>query len=232
MAVPTAEELFDYFAALTDRTNEPHAVFEWNYLNTMAFRHFNSKVAPIDRVMKELIEDGRLAKVRISNTGYVYLDHKELNYSTFTLHFQYHKPSRYAREDWGAITHKRSENHDNVWRSGTRFLVTTRPRYEAMLGDFLKVKEQHDEAKRQEQAEEAIRTAESLSAIAADATELLERLDEVIPGIETSVRSRSFADKENLYVTFNLRNAGEIGPFLDILRRGLPDVPRETKEGS
>lgn len=24
--------------------------------------------------------------------------------------------------------------------------------------------------------------------------------------------------------------AEEIGPFLDILRRGLPDVPRETKE--
>lgn len=230
MAVPTPDELYDFFDQLMDRAGNPHAIFEWEYLNTSAFRHFSSKVAPVDRVMKELVDEGRLVKVDVSNGGYVYLDRTEFTGSMFSLYFQYYGGMRYGSGNWGVVTHERSKGHENVWREGVRYLYTTGPRYEAMLADFLKAKEEYDEAKRQEKADEASRIKDALNAVAPDAEQLLKRLDKVIPGIEKRVRSRSFADKEVLYLSLDLRDSKEIGPFLSILRRGLPDVPRETSE--
>lgn len=229
MAVPTPDELYDFFEQLLS-ARDPHAIFEWEYLNTSAFRHFKTKVAPVDRVMKELVGEGRLVKVDVSNGGYVYPDDKKLTASLFTLYFQYTGGLRYGSGDWGVVTTERSKDHENVWREGIRYLYTTGPRYKVMLADFLKAKQEYDEAKRREQADEASRIKDALNAVAPDAEQLLSRLDEVIPGIERRVRSRSIADEEIFSLSFDLRSAEEVGPFLDILRRGLPDVPRETSE--
>src|SRR5207253_2728935 len=158
-------------------------------LNTSAFRHFKSKVAPIERVMKELVKDGRLAKVRVTNGGYVYFERKEFETAMFSLYFQYSN-MRYGSGDWGTVTTKRSPDHENVWREGARYLYTTGDRYKAMLDDFLKAKAEHDEKERQEKGDEERRIQDLLTAIASDSVEILERLGEVIPGLERRLRSR------------------------------------------
>lgn len=232
MAVPTTDELYDYLTEVIDaKTSDgQHTVFDWEYLNAAAFRHFKSTSNAIGKRMKELLADGRLVGVAISNNGFVHFDHEEFKHSMFFPVFTYHD-SGYHRPQYGFITDKRPQNHSNPWANGTRHLYTTKPWLDAMIAAFLEAKKRRHEAERKKQADAESRTKDALNAIAPDAWQLLERLDEVVPGIEKRVRSRSFAVGDRVHLGFDLLDVADINPFLDILRRGLPDVPRETSKG-
>lgn len=231
MAVPTTDELYDFFTQYIDAKtfNGQHPVFSWNHLNTAAFRHFKSTSNAIGKIMRVLATDGRLASVEISCHGYAHLKHEAFKHSTFTLYFAY-RPEYHA-PDYGHITHERPKDHPNPWANGNRDFYTTKPRLDAMTAAFVEAKEQFDEAERKEKAEEASRVDDALNAVASDATRLLERLGNAVPGIEKRARARSSAEGERLYLSLDMYSAKEIGPFFDILRRGLLDVPRETFEG-
>jgi hypothetical protein len=230
MAVPTPDELYDFFTQYIDAKtfNGQHPVFSWDHLNTAAFRHFKSTSNAIGKRMKELAADGRLASVEISYHGYAHLKHEAFRAGSFTLYFafapDYHAPER------GHITHERPKDHPNPWANGNRDYYTTRLRLDAMTAAFLEAKKQHDEAKRKEAEEEQGSLQGALNALAPDATQLLERLNDVIPGLDKRMRHRSFAEQDRVFLSLDFSDTKDIGAFLDILRRGLPDVPRETKE--
>jgi len=228
MAVPTPDELYDFIDHYIDTKtfNGQHPVFDWYHLNTAAFRHFKSTSNAIGKVMKEIVADGRLASVEISCHGHAYFAHEALKVGSFILYFVY-TPGYHAPEH-GRITHERPKDHLNPWANGRRDFYTTKPRLDAMTTVFLEAKKQHDAAKQKERAEAASLGGDALNAVAPDATQLLERLDRVIPRIERRAYVRSWTERERVSLTLDMYSAQEIGPFLDILRRGLPDVPRGT----
>lgn len=234
MAVPTPDKLFTYLdevigAKVTEESKHP--VFEWEYLLTNSFRAFKSTSNAIRTRMETLLEDGRLAKVSVSAEGYVSLGVKEFSTSLFNVYFQYHKPYAYAKEDYGYVTHVRPKDRDNVWRSGDRYLFTTRDRFDEMVTDLLDAKRKQDAVKTEERKAKKRQIQETLDAIAPDAQELLNRFRALGRNAEADVRLRSSVwedDEDGVNATFNLYGSKALAVFLDILRRGLPDVPRET----
>jgi uncharacterized protein YggL (DUF469 family) len=231
MPAPTPERLYAFLDELiaekvTD--DNRHPVFEWEYLLTQGFRSFKSTSNAVRSRMEKLLEDERLARVEVSANGYVHLPIKEFQTSLFSVYFQYHRPYEYARENYGYVTHVRSKGHDNVWRSGVRYLYTTRDRYGELVMDLLDAKRKEDAAKAEKRKTEKRRMSEALNKVAPDAEELLRRLRDLNKDNEVSVRSRVWNDEDGLNATINLYSTEGISLFLDILRRGLPDVPRET----
>jgi hypothetical protein len=236
MPAPTPDHLLVYLdeliAAKVTEENK-HPIFEWKYLLTNSFRAFKSTSNAVRARMEKLLEDGRLVRVRVSAEGYVSLGVKEFDTSLFNVYFQYDKPYEYAREDCGYVTHVRSGEHDNVWRSGDRYLFTTQGRYDEMVTDLLDAKRKQDAAKGEERKEKKRKVQEALDSIAPDARELLDRFRELGRNAEADVRLRSSVwddDEEEggVSATFNLYGSKALAVFLDVLRNGLPDVPRET----
>lgn len=236
MPAPTPDRLFTYLDELIGSkvTEEnKHPVFEWEYLVTESFRAFKTTSNAVRSRMDKLLEDDRLAKVQISAGGYVHTDVKELETSLFYAYFQYHQPYSYASENYGYITHERAKGHDNVWRSGIRYLFTTRDRYDELITDLLDAKRAKDKADKEERKAKRQKINDALDNIAPDARELLDRFRDLGRNAEADVRLRSFVfddDEEEggVSATFNLYGTKALAVFIDVLRRGLPDVPRET----
>jgi hypothetical protein len=229
MTVPTPDELYDFIERLVQSAaGDGHAVFDEERLITAAFRHFKSTSNAIRPRLKTLHEDGRLVGVRISNAGYAHPDHEELRVG-FTLYFSYVHREHYNGGGWGRITHKRPQDHENPWANGFRNLYTTRPHYDAMIAEFLKAKEEKVAADREKERKDREQTEEALNRVVPDATALLSALGKAVPGIKERSWSQEARGEERVHVTLELWGT-ELPAFLDIIRRGLPDVPRETKE--
>lgn len=229
MPAPTTDELYDFIGQIIGQkaTDDKHPLFEWNCLKTNSFRYFRTTSTAIEKRMETLVEEGRLARVVVSHHGFVRLDHEEFKHTIFNGYFQYEK---YTRDTWGYVTSKRPSGYTNVWRDGSRYLYTTRPRLEAMTAFLLEAKKRQEEGQKKADQEEKVRTEYLLNQISPDATALLERFDTAVPGIDQQIWSAERADQAIVYASINIRDSQKIGLFLDILRRGLPDVPRGTEE--
>ena len=228
MPVPTPDRLLQFFNELLDShvtTSGNQPVCEWRYLLTSGFRHFKSTSPAIEARMKTLLDEGRLVRVEISSSGYVHFKKEELR-STLA-YFQYATRHRYDQEMYGHITFDRPELHENVWRTGTRDLYTTPDRLDDIVMDVLDAKRKKDEVERQKEAAEAVEQESLLRGVVADGPELLKQLEAVIPSseIRTNIFERDGKAAGFVYLTFRGKGVPEL---FDLLRRGLPDVPRET----
>ena len=227
MPAPSPDKLYDWIDNLIRQRagEDKHPLFEWECLVTTGFRHWNSKPNAIASRMETLLEDGHLARVQVSNHGYVYLEREAVQ----PYYFQYENPLGYRRDDnWGYVTYKRSKNHENVWRNGHRYLFTTGDRLKAMKAAMEQQAQKEATARQaQEQAEKEHLRAE-LNKIAPDAVSLLDRLEAVVPKLDQSFTVRKGKEGTRIFGSVDVREIDGFTAFLDILRRGLPDVPRET----
>lgn len=226
MPVPNdLDKLYDYLDDLMGRRipEGKHALFEMDYLVTTTFRHYSSNRAAVRNRIAPLLEDGRLAKVSVSESGYVHLREE----GAPLLYFQYFNQRTYDPDDWGFVTFERTADHDNVWRSGSRYLFTTGERLEALTAEALQFQEEKRKAEREEKSKENAKVHQLLNQITADATVLLERLDAAGPDLDAHTWVSGLRG-DQVYMGLTLRTPEQFTAFFDILRRGLPDVPRET----
>lgn len=230
MAVPTLDQLHEFISELIDR-RQPEgqfAVFEHEFLAANAWRHFRTTSPAIRTRINTLIEEGRLKPVNISNTGHVYPDDEELSRGLFTLYFQYHNPSGYGHdpENYGFVTAKRIEKHDNVWRSGYRNLYTTADQRDAMIAHFKEVRAKRAEKAKTKREQEEARMWELLEAASPGARQVLDdlrsRIDNDGPRSEVEPRLTQRLDgEERLSLSVDTRGTANTAILIDIIRRGL-----------
>lgn len=233
MAPPTPDEIFEFIdGVVKERAREDaYPIFEWEYLLTLTFRHFRSTSNACRSRLETLLEEGRLARVDIRSSGHVYLDDEAPELRMFSMFFQYENPSRSSYYDnWGYITFRRLQEHSNVWRDGKRYLFTTAQGMQTLRAAALAAARDRQLADQAGREKERAAADAALNSIAPDATDLLRRLRDTVKEIDSSSRLRTGVDRNDdlLSMQLYLYDAAPIGSFLDILRRGLPDVPRET----
>lgn len=229
MPAPTPDRLFRYLdeeliAPLA--TEGRHPLFEWEYLVTETFRRFRTTSPAARSRLETLRNEGRLVPVEVNHSGHVFFDQDEFRGSL--MYFQYTEPYNYRGENVGYVTYKRPKEHGNVWRDGMRHLYTTTARFDEMLTDMLDSKRAADAAKQAEERAEAEETEKALRKVVSDGPELLQRLKDAVPSADANVMIWGEGKRGRVRMEAGGR---DFQALFDILRRGLPDVPRETSRG-
>lgn len=214
MAPPTPDEIYDYLTTTLDpRFSAAHTVWEWQELIDIVRGAHNSTTPAIDHRLRALVSDGRIRSVRISNNGYVHDDRIPGIAAPYFNYADSYRPGR------GTITLDRPKNHKNPWANGMRHLYMTKPRYEAMITEFTEeLARLGEKAKRKRQEEcEALRDA--LTAIVPDATNILKRLEEAVPGL--IVEPRRSRNGGALWLSIDSSTTEETVALIAILEKGL-----------
>lgn len=230
MAVPTLDELHAFYVEFVEKHQPPgqFAVFESEYLAKNAWRHFRSTSPAIRSRLKQLVEDGKLARVKVSESGFVYTDDEVLDQGLFSLYFQYANPFGYmhAPDDYGFVTAKRAQGHRNVWRDGLRYLYTTADQHQLMIEHFHKVKAERVRKQQDERDKDRRRTAELLESSSPGGQQVLsdlyDRLDNGKTHLDVEAHVRERADGSlRLGISIDTRATEQSISLLEIIRRGL-----------
>jgi hypothetical protein len=224
MAVPTLDELYDVVkGVIVGRQPEGEFyIFEWNYLVQMARRHFRTTTPAVDSRMKKLLEEGRLAKVKVSHHGFAFL--KDDSFRTHgTLYFQY--ASDY-RKDYGYVTANRIQGMKNVWVDGYRNLFTSSTQFEQMTTHFRSLKEQADVEEKSQEEADRVRLWEVLEAERPGSRKVLDDLYSVLKGdtnLAAKVEARLWTRRgqEDLWVDITAHGLEQAVRLIDIIRAGL-----------
>jgi hypothetical protein len=222
MAVPTPDTIYDYIRTL--HADGEHIACEWAHLVDRTWRYHSTTSNAVDKRMRLLVEDGRLARLRVNCSGLVFLPEKELQSGFSMPHFAYHKPHEYAKQEYGAVSFKR--NSENLWIKGIRNLYMTRPAYDAMITDLGAKAQARLARMRDSQADERTRLKDALTALAPDALDVCKQLRQAIPGIRVEPRLSTIGKRgldvpEEINLSIDMYEQGGVVPLLDIIRRGL-----------
>lgn len=229
MAVPTNAELHQFIGELIEhhQPDGEFAVFEYEFLIDQAWRHFKTTSAAVRPRLKSLVEEGSIKPVSISHTGHVYPD-KDLALGLFTLYFAYRNPSGYAhaKEEYGLVTAKRPEKHDNVWRSGYQDLYTTAAQHDAMITHFQELKAERAAKAKAKDEQETAQLWELLEAASPGARQVLDELDRRLHGGEylSEVRASLTERRKTghtVWLEIAARTTEHSVTLIDIIRRGL-----------
>lgn len=231
MAVPTLDQLHEFIDELVVKHQPPDqfAVFEPEYLAKSAWRHFRTTSPAIRSRISQLVEDGKLARVKISESGFVYTGDEVLDQGLFSLYFQYANPHGYRHmppTDYGFVTAKRTEGHRNVWRDGLRYLYTTAEQHRLMIEHFREVKVERARQQQDKEDKERRRTAELLESSSPGGQQVLsdlyERLDNGKAHLEVEADVRERRDGSlRLGISIDTRTTEQSVALLEIIRRGL-----------
>jgi hypothetical protein len=222
MAVPTPDAIYNYIRTL--HADGEHIAMEWAYLVDRTWRYHSTTSNAVDKRMRLLVEDERLARLRVDCSGLVFLPEKELQSGFSMPHFAYHKPHEYAKQEYGTVSLKRGG--ENLWVKGVRYLYMTRPAYDAMITNLVAKAQDRLAGLRNSQEDERTRRDDALTALAPDALEVCEQLRQAVPGIRveprlSTVGKRGLDQPKEVNLSIDMYEQSGVVPLLDIIRRGL-----------
>lgn len=214
MAVPPVDQLDEYLKEFTDSI--PGHVCTRRFLVNKARVFFKTTTPAIEKRMMELIEDGRLKRVRVNYNTCVYLPGQE----TADAWFVPYQPHPYSPLEHGEVVFERPESRSNLWANGERDLFMTRSRYDALMGRAKAKKVCQTQAYREEKKAERQVFSRAVRELHPSGMSMLRLLNDLVPKSMFTMMS-DVGGTEHPSVSLHL-NGEELKTFLKILESGLP----------